>query len=117
MILCYLKIIPSWGFLPVVPVMAVTFSVYLGTLWVVLWREGSLHMRMPGWLSDPYLYLMLAVFILALDFWAWGKAYPRWAGIPVWLGYFVVLSGLQTFLMIRLVRRFKKGTTELKGAS
>jgi solute:Na+ symporter, SSS family len=111
MVLCYLKIVPSWGFLPVVPVMAVTFSVYLGSLWVVLWREGALHMRMPGWLSDPYFYLMLAVFILALDFWAWGKAYPQWAGIPIWLGYFVVLSALQTFLMIRLVRRLKEGAT------
>lgn len=111
MVLCYLKIIPSWGFLPVVPVMAVTFSVYLGSFWVVLWREGALHIRMPGWLSDPYFYLMLAVFILALDFWAWGKAYPRWAGIPMWLGYFVVLSALQTFLMIRLVRRRKGGDT------
>ncbi|MCD6296604.1 MAG: hypothetical protein J7M30_05570, partial [Deltaproteobacteria bacterium] len=114
MILFYLKIIPSWGFLPVVPVMAVTFSVYLGTLWVVLWRERSLHMKMPAWLSDPYFYLMLAVFILALDFWAWGKAYPRWAGIPMWLGYFVVLSGLQTFLMIRLVRRMKADVQPLQ---
>ncbi|MCD4718070.1 MAG: sodium:solute symporter family protein [Desulfobacterales bacterium] len=117
MLLCYLRIIPSWGFLPVVPVMAVTFSVYLGTLWVVLWREGALHMRMPGWLSDPYFYLMLGVFILALDFWAWGKAYPQWAGIPLWLGYFVALSALQTFLMIRLVRRLKKGIAGQKRAS
>jgi SSS family solute:Na+ symporter len=116
MVLCYLKIIPSWGFLPVVPVMAVTFSVYLGSLWIVLWHEGGLHMRVPGWLSDPYFYLMLAVFILALDFWAWGKAYPQWAGIPMWLGYFVVLSGLQTVLMIRLVRRLKEGTTGQRGS-
>jgi cytochrome bd-type quinol oxidase subunit 2 len=110
MLLCYFKILPSWGFLSVVTVMAVTFSVYLGTLWIMLWKEGALRIRVPGWLSDPYFYLMLAVFILSLDFWAWGKAYPQWAGMPVWLGYFVVLSALQTVLMIRLVRRLKEGT-------
>jgi solute:Na+ symporter, SSS family len=107
MLLCYFRIMPSWGFLPVVPVMAMTFAVYLAAHWIMLWREGRIHLRMPAWLMNPYFYLLLGVFLLSLDFWAWGTTRPSWAGMPAWLGYFVVLSALQTALMIRLVRKSK----------
>ena len=107
MVLCYFEILPSWGFLPVVPVMGVTFTVFLITHWILLWHEGGLRLSRPAWVWDPYVYLILMVFVLAQDFWAWGKAGPQWAGIPLWLGYFVVLSALQTFLMIFLVRRLR----------
>jgi SSS family solute:Na+ symporter len=105
MVLYYLKLIPAGGFLPVVPIMMVTVSVYLCTHAFLLWREGTLNIRMPGWILDPYLYLLLGNFALALDFWAWGKSDPQWAGMPLWLGYFVVLSALQTLLMMKLVHK------------
>jgi len=100
MVLYYLKLIPTGGFLPVVPIMMVTVSVYLCTHAFLLWREGTLNIRM-----DPYLFLLLGNFALALDFWAWGKSDPQWAGMPLWLGYFVVLSALQTLLMMKLVHK------------
>jgi len=103
MILCYFKAAPTWGFLPVVPVMALAFLVYLTIHGFLLWREGFLQLSMPQWMSDPYVYLLLGVFLLSLDFWAWRNISPRWAGIPVWIAYFVGLSLLQTFLMIRMV--------------
>jgi len=105
MVLYYLKLIPTGGFLPVVPIMMVTVSVYLCTHAFLLWREGTLNIRMPAWISDPYLFLLLGNFALALDFWAWGKSDPQWAGMPLWLGYFVVLSALQTLLMMKLVHK------------
>jgi SSS family solute:Na+ symporter len=105
MVLYYLKLIPAGGFLPVVPIMMVTVCVYLCTHAFLLWREGTLNIRMPAWISDPYLYLLLGNFALALDFWAWGKSDPQWAGMPLWLGYFVVLSALQTLLMMKLVHK------------
>ena len=105
MVLYYVKLIPAAGFLPVVPIMMVTVSVYLCTHAFLLWREGTLNIRVPGWISDPYLYLLLGNFGLALDFWAWGKSDPQWAGMPLWLGYFVILSALQTLLMMRLVHK------------
>jgi SSS family solute:Na+ symporter len=105
MVLYYLKLIPAGGFLPVVPIMMVTVSVYLCTHAFLLWREGTLNIRMPGWILDPYLFLLLGNFALALDFWAWGKSDPQWAGMPLWLGYFVVLSALQTLLMMKLVHK------------
>ena len=114
MLLCYFRVLPTWGFLPVVPVMAVTFAVYLMAHGIMLRREGLLHLRTPVWLGNPYLYPMLGIFLLALDFWAWGKTHPRWAGMPTWLGYFVMLSALQTALMLRLVMKSKKETAQNK---
>ena len=105
MVLYYLKLIPAAGFLPVVPIMMVTLSVYLCTHAFLLWREGTLNIRMPAWISDPYLFLLLGNFALALDFWAWGKSDPQLAGMPLWLGYFVILSALQTLLMMKLVHK------------
>lgn len=103
MLLYYFKLIPTGAFLPVVPVMIVTSSVYLCIHGFLLWREGALRIKMPVWMWDPYLYLLLGNFLLALDFWAWGKSHPQWAGMPLWLGYFVILSALQTVLMLNLV--------------
>ena len=101
----YLKLIPAGGFLPVVSVMAVTFSVYLFVHGVLMWRERSLNFKVPQWLRDPFFWSLAGVFVLALDFWAWGRSGPQWSGLPLWLGYFVGLSVLQTLLMIHLVRR------------
>ncbi len=100
----YFKLLPSGAFLPVVPVMIVTSSVYLFTHGLLLWREGALTVGLPAWTSNPYFYLLLGNFALALDFWAWGKSRPQWAGIPFWLGYFVILSAVQTLVMINLIR-------------
>jgi SSS family solute:Na+ symporter len=105
MILYYFKVIPTRGFLPVIPVMIVTFCTYLLVHGLMLWREGGLRLRMPSWIRDPYVSIPLAIFLLSLDFWAWGKSHPHWSGMPFWLGYFVILSALQTVFMIRLVRR------------
>lgn len=104
MLLYYFKLLPSGFFLPVVPVMIVASSVYLITHGFLLWHEGALHVRMPAWIGDRYLYLLLGNFALAMDFWAWGKSHPQWAGVPLWLIYFVILSALQTLLMISLVQ-------------
>ena len=105
MLLTYFTIVPTMGFLPVVPVMIVSFSVYLGTHGLLLWSEGSLKVVVPAWLGDPYVYVSLAIFMLACDFWAWDAVRPQWAGMPFWLSYFIVLSALQTVVMVRLVRR------------
>jgi hypothetical protein len=40
-----------------------------------------------------------------MDFWAWRKTDPLFWGIPLWVGYFVVLSVLQTIVMVFLMRR------------
>jgi uncharacterized protein (DUF983 family) len=61
-------------------------------------------MALPGWLTNPYGYLLAVIFLAAMDFWAWGETTPLWAGLPVWMGYFIVLSALQTLAMGGWVR-------------
>ena len=104
-LLYYFRVITAWGFLPVVPVMIIAFSVYLVSHALLSWRDGELSVKIPGWLLDPFFYLLFAVFVMSIDFWAWGKYMPQWVGFPMWLGYFIILSALQTFFMIKLLQR------------
>ena len=100
----YFKWISSPTFLPVIWVMVITFSVYLLTHAVLLRKESRLTITVPQWLSNPYFWLFAGIFVLAMDFWAWGKVEPTILGIPLWVGYFVILSVLQTIVMLRLIR-------------
>jgi SSS family solute:Na+ symporter len=101
----YLKWLPNSFFLPVIWIMLVTFTVYLITHSALLWQENILQLRMPVWLYDRYVWLLFTIFVLAMDFWAWGKVEPIIFGIPLWVGYFVVLSALQTVVMVYLIRK------------
>ena len=62
MILYYFKLIPTGGFLPVIPVMIMTFSTYLIAHGLILWRENALRLRVPGWIRDPYVWVSVAIF-------------------------------------------------------
>ena len=101
----YFKWLSAAPFLPVIWVMLVTFTLYLTTHMVLLWKCGDLAFRVPGWLFDPYFYLITGVFVLAMDFWAWTNVRPLFMGVPGWMAYFVVLSAIQTLLMVFMVRR------------
>jgi len=101
----YFKWLPTHGFLPVVWVILVTVVVYLAVHLVLLDRQKTLRISAPAWLKDPYFVLLSAIFILAMDFWAWGKTEPIFFGIPLWIVYFVGLSALQTVIMLMMVKR------------
>ncbi len=92
-------------FLPVVWVMLAAFGVYLAAHGCIRLRQGGLPLRLPGWLSDPFFLTLAGIFILAMDFWAWGRVNPLVAGVPAWIAHFLVLSALQTAIMFFLVRR------------
>jgi SSS family solute:Na+ symporter len=100
----YSKLLSTQTFLPVIWVMMITFAVYLSTHAILLWRQKALEIHLPQWLFDRHVWVFLGVFILAMDFWAWEKTGPLFWGIPMWAGYFVVLSTLQTIAMVYLVR-------------
>jgi len=101
----YFKWIASPVFLPVIWVMLVTFLIYLIIHLAGLWKENRLQFSTPKWLSNVYFWLFTGIFILAMDFWAWGKVEPTVWGIPLWVGYFVFLSALQTVVMLQLIKR------------
>jgi len=100
----YLKWLPAGPFLPVVWVMAVTVASYLMMHGFALRRVRALRFTVPGWVSDPGVIALAGLFILAMDYWMWGKTHPMAWGIPFWLVYFVGLSGLQTLIMGWMVR-------------
>jgi SSS family solute:Na+ symporter len=108
----YLKWLPNSIFLPVIWIMLITFAVYLITHGVLLWQENMLQFRLPEWIHDRYVWLLAAIFLLAMDFWAWGRVEPVIFGVPIWVGYFVILSALQTVVMAYLIRRGHRAATD-----
>ena len=104
MLLFYFKVWTAGRVLPVVWVMLATFAVYLAVHGVRCTRKDALAMSTPAWLSNRYVYLFMAIFILGMDFWAWGRTRPLFLGLPAWMFYFVVLSALQTLGMVLLRR-------------
>jgi len=101
----HLKWISPGVFLPVVWVMLVAFGVYLTVHGLMTARQGRLHMGMPGWLTDRHVLVQVAIFLLAMDFWAWGIRRPFFCGVPLWIAYFILLSVLQTAAMACMLRR------------
>jgi hypothetical protein len=90
--------------------MLITFGVYISAHMLMLWSEKALVFNRPQWLFNGYFYFFSAIFILAMDFWAWGKIQPLVWGIPSWIYYFVVLSAIQSIGMVYLIRHHQRET-------
>ena len=73
-----------------------------------LHSSSGIEFKRPEWLGNRYVYLMGAIFILGMDYWAWNKAQPLLGGVPAWIGFFVLLSAAQTIAMIYMVRNAEK---------
>ena len=101
----HLKLVSAGPVLAVVWVMAVVFAVYGAVHLLMTVREGLFRFRLPFWSANGYVILFAAVFLLGIDFWAWGAIRPLFWGVPWWLAYFVVLSALQTAIMAHMIRR------------
>ena len=100
----HFKMLPAYGFLPAVPVMAVSSVAYL----VVQVLSGGLSLprfSKRGWLA---LGLFGGIFLAAQDYWAWGRVGSTLAGWPLWTWYFVGLSALQTVFSVWWLRTSKK---------
>ncbi len=105
LLMFYSGLLSGGTFLPVVWVMAATFAVYLLVHSIFAIKDGlTAELLRVGWARDPYVISLFAVFILGTDFWAWEKISPTAGGIPLWIVYFVMLSGIQTFLMSLMAR-------------
>lgn len=93
--LYFFKLLPSFGFLPVVPIMAVTLAAYLIP---ALWAKPDLS-GLKAALRSPFLWGFLALFGLAMDYWRWAQKPDLILGWPGWVYYFWLLSAVQTGLM------------------
>ncbi|MCB2189614.1 MAG: sodium:solute symporter family protein [Deltaproteobacteria bacterium] len=97
----HFKLLPAFGFLPAVPVIAVAVAAYL----VVHVVQNGVRLIEGEWSGAWYGLGFGAIFLAAQDFWRWNQVGGVWLGLPGWIWYFVGLSLLQTLLMGLWFRR------------
>lgn len=96
----HLKLLPTFGFLPAVPVMAVSVAVYL----VAHFFTGPAGLPRFTARQMGFSLAFGLVFLLAQDYWRWEQTGGLWLGWPLWAWYFVGLSGVQMILSALLLR-------------
>ncbi|HDQ98866.1 MAG TPA: hypothetical protein ENN51_01065, partial [candidate division WOR-3 bacterium] len=102
--LYHFKLLPSYGFLPVVPVVLASAAVLIAGSLLFPARE------LEPWAGPPTRTGMLRalafalIFLAALDFWAWPQAGTGLLGLPVWLPYHLELCLLLSLVIARLCR-------------
>ena len=99
LVLAFFGLLPRFGFLPVIPILALTFGSYLLVAAVERLRAGEPLPWPREFLRSPYTWALLAIFVLAMDFWRWSQTPSLVFGWPSWIFYFVLLSAAQTVVM------------------
>ncbi len=90
----------TFGFLPVLTVIAASVITYAALQLAVGQVElPPIQPRQVGFAAGFGI-----IFVLAMDFWRWGEVGQVVLGLPVWAWYFVMLSVLQTILMLFWLR-------------
>ncbi|MFH1136037.1 MAG: sodium:solute symporter family protein [Pseudomonadota bacterium] len=106
-----LGLLPTGGFMAVVPIMGLSFGAYI----LVSWGEGArARLGRSGagvgaFIKSPYTWGFLLILALAQDWWRWGAETELVLGYPVWLLHFLFLSAAQTWLMARWTRAVASG--------
>lgn len=90
----HLSLLPTLGFLAVVPVVLASTVAYL----VVQAVTGRLDVSLPRGADRAAVLMFAAIFIAGLDFWRWGDVGGLVLGWPLWAWYFVVLSVAQSLV-------------------
>ena len=103
-VLSFFGYLPTFGFLAVVPVTALTFGSYLLVSGVEKRRAGQPLGLPKAFPASPYAWAFVALFLLGTDWWRWGRTPSLVWGWPSWIFYFLVLSAVQTWLMFRWTR-------------
>lgn len=94
-VLFALKVLSPLWFLPCVWVIGVSFVAYMI---VQLILRGDIFPAISR-SNRKYLIGFGIIFILAMDFYRWGKVGTFFIGLPLWVWFFVLLSAIQTLLM------------------
>jgi SSS family solute:Na+ symporter len=94
-------LLPTAGFLPVVPIMLVSFIAYLLTSAGQKLALGGTFFWPGTFFESPYTWSFGVILVLAHDWWRWGATTSLVFGIPAWVYYFLMLSLAQTLVMAR----------------
>jgi len=99
-------LLPDLGTLPVVPIVAASGLALVVVSWIPRGRrsprlvpKGEMRLGLGWWA------VLLALFVLGNDFWAWGWSSPGPLGYPWWLWYALVLCVLTAVAFRGLARR------------
>ena len=108
-VLYHFKLLPAFGFLPVIPViLIVTLVLVAGSL--LRPAQGVEPLARPSARGWRWVAAFGFVFLLGNDFWAWHRSNPLWLGLPSWLWYYVGLCLLLFGLMAVAFRQPKQGS-------
>ncbi len=106
-VLYHFKLLPSFGFLAVVPVVVVVSGILIGGSFLLParglkpWVTGG---RIKWWQVAPFF----VIFVLSLDFYNWHRPRPVVLGLPLWLWFHFLLIGLLFWVMVFVLRAGKK---------
>jgi SSS family solute:Na+ symporter len=104
-LLFYFKVLRLAGIQPVVPVVAAAAAVFVIGSILFPGRGGNPEVVQPVGRKTILLALpFIALFLLANDFWAWGRTPVLLLGLPLWVWYAIAL-GLLLSLAYALVLR------------
>jgi SSS family solute:Na+ symporter len=110
----HFRVLPTFGLLPVIPVVLVTTVVLLGgsLLWPIDRPAAFARPTARGW---RWAALFGLLFLAANDFWAWHQAKASVFGLPLWLWYHVGLTVLLFLLMAAMLRTRSRTSTRQPG--
>ncbi len=107
-VLYHFKLVPDFGLLPVIPVVAAaTVVLVVGSL--LFPARGLEPLARVERKGLAWAAVFGLVFVLGIDFWQWNQAHLLWFGLPGWVWYFFGLSLLLFGLIAVYLRHGAKG--------
>jgi len=104
-------VLPTWGTLPVVPVVITSTVVLLLVGWCTRPARAPRVLPEIRWASPRRRWVwagaLTTLFILANDFWNWGDSTIGWLGYPWWVWRYALLCGLLSAALFGLARDVK----------
>ncbi|MGL1932736.1 MAG: sodium:solute symporter family protein [Desulfotalea sp.] len=97
-IIYHLKLLPSFGFLPVIPISSITVFTYITT------QAVQTKIAVKHFIKWGSFIIFGIIFIAALDFWNWNKIGSTFLSLPLWIWYFSLLSLIQSCFSFYLLK-------------
>jgi len=95
--------LPTWGFLPAIPIIALSIITYVIIQEFQVPGSFGIIRKIPA-RTALYIAGFILIFILAMDIPNWGKSEPFYFGLPFWAYWFIFLSAVQTALTYTFLR-------------
>lgn len=118
LVIVYLgKLLPTFGFLAVIPIILVTTTVFVLVSLIdasIRKRKNQILIQLGERINWREVSLPLGIFsllfFLGLDFWAWGLSKPLILGFPWWIWYFILLNIL---IMVAMAKWLIKSNSRI----